>query len=202
MNTNTEDNWKLTWNARLAALSQHLGPAADIVYHAAIPFHLGADLGGAADVVVFPEYSGGLAYVTSEMSGVDVGQVEGEFSSYELMICTRAETPKAADIISRLGCYTCDAALAAGESMDIGAFFDDESIRAFLFCHPFDRPLVFELNQKKCGVLLCIGITKDELDFKTKKGSSALLELLKKSRVFPFTEPNRKSVIPKPWYKF
>jgi hypothetical protein len=202
MNTNTEDSWELTWNARLAALSRFLGPSADKVYHATIPFNLGADIGGAADVVLFPEYCGGLAYVTSEMSGVDVGQVEGEFASYELMICTRAETPKAADMISRLACYTCDAALSAGESMDIGTFFDDDSIRAFLFCHPLDMPLIYELNLRKCGVLLCIGITKDELDFKMKKGSGALLEHLKKSGVFPFTEPNRKSVIPKPWYKF
>ena len=199
---NTHDNWEATWNSRMAALSEFFGPSADKVFHATIPFHLGSDLGGQADVVFFPSYIGGFAYVTSEMSGEDVGQIEGDFSSYELAICTRSENQKAPDIISRLARYTCDARLIAGESMDIGDFFGDDSIRALLFCHPEGGPISFELNRRKCGVLLCIGITKDELEMKIKKGSDALISLLKKNGVFPFTEPNRKSVYSKPWYKF
>jgi len=195
MNAKNENaDWKKTWDARLDALSRHFGKSADIVYHAVTPFYLG----GQADVVAFPGYRGGIAYVTSEMTGEESGQIPGEFESYELMVCTRVETKKAADIISRLARYTCDAKLSAGETMDIGEFFGDRSIRAFLFCHPEEEPVRFELNQRHCGVLLCMGITKDELDLKIKEGSGALLALLKEKNVFPFTELNRSSVVAKP----
>lgn len=135
------------------------------------------------------------------MTGEEVGQIAGEFESYELMVCTRSEDKKAPEIISRLARYTCDAKLTVGETMDIGEFFGDRSIRAFLFCHPEDVPVRFELNQRSCGVLLCLGITKDELDLKMKNGSESLLALLKEKGVFPFTEPNRASVVSKPWYR-
>ena len=197
MSTENQDDWQKTWDARLAALSNFFGPPGDRVYHATVPFQLG----GQADVVVFPTYRGGIAYVTADLSGEDTGQIPGDFASYELMICTRAEESKAADIISRLARYTCDAELHAGETMDIGEFFGDRSIRAFLFCHPEDLPVQFELNQRSCGVLLCVGITKDELNFKMKKGSDALLAILKEKQVFPFTAPDRPSSLAKPWYR-
>jgi len=194
-NQNTE--WQKTWDARLTALSLHFGKPSDTVYHAVIPFYLG----GQADVVAFPGYRSGIAYITAEMTGEDAAQIPGEFDSYELMVCTRTEDKKAPEIIARLARYTCDAKLEAGETMDIGGFFGDRTIRAFLFCHPNDLPVRFELNQRSCGVLLCIGITKDELDLKKRNGSPALLALLKEKSVFPFTEPNRTSVTPKPWFR-
>jgi hypothetical protein len=197
MSTEKAGDWEKTWDERLVALSSFFGKSGDRVYHATVPFQMG----GQADVVVFPSYRGGIAYVTADLTGEEAGQIPGDFESYELMICTRAEEQKAADIISRLARYTCDAKLIVGETMDIGEFFDDRSIRAFLFCHPEEGPVRFDLNQRPCGVLLCIGITKDELDLKMTKGSDVLLTLLKENGVFPFTEPNRVSVVSKPWYR-
>lgn len=191
------DDSQKTWDARLGLLSHHFGQPGDAVFHAVVPFHVG----GQADVVAFPRYCGGVAYVTAEMTGEDAGQIPGEFESYELMICARSQNNKAPEFIARLARYTCDAKLKAGETMDIGQFFGDRSLRAVLFCHPQAEPVRFELNGRACGVLLCVGITKDELSFKMKKGSAALLALLKKNRVFPFTEPNRASVKPRPWYR-
>ncbi len=191
------DDWKKTWDARLTALERHFGKPEDRVHHAVIPFNLG----GQADVVAFPGYRGGVAYLTTELTGEEAGQIPGEFNQYELMICTRSEDKNAPEMIARLARYTCDAKLIAGETMDIGTFFEDQSIRALLFCHPEEEPVRFELNSISCGVLLCLGITKDELDLKTKKGSEALLILLKEKGVFPFTDPNRVSVASKPWYR-
>src|SRR5581483_10269840 len=117
MNTDSaKDDWQRTWDARLSALSVRFGTPADSVYHAVVPFYLG----GEADVVAFPGYRGGVAYVTSEMTGENAGQIPGEFDSYELMVCTRAESKKAPEIIARLARYTCDAKIHAGETMDIG----------------------------------------------------------------------------------
>jgi hypothetical protein len=190
-------DWEKVWDARLRALSRHFGKRGDMDHHALIPFYLG----GNADVVPFPGYRGGVAYVTSEMTGEDVGQIPGPFGSYELMVCTRAENAKAAEIISRLARYTCDARLEASQTMDIRDFFGDGTIRAFFFCHPEDEPIRFELNGQPCSVLLCVGITSDELEFKMKKGPEALLTLLKDKGIFPFTEPDRASVVSKPWYR-
>ena len=53
----TEDSWTAWWNARLAAMESILGESDDIVGHATIPFFVGADLGGATDIVYFRHYA-------------------------------------------------------------------------------------------------------------------------------------------------
>jgi hypothetical protein len=52
------------------------------------------------------------------------------------MICTRQASARAADFISRLACYTCEAELEAGQTMDIEEFFEDSTLRAMLFTNP------------------------------------------------------------------
>src|SRR5690349_22316432 len=42
---------------------------------------------------------------------------------------------------SKLARYTCDAELKAGETMDLGTFFEDSTIRALLFTHPQEEPV-------------------------------------------------------------
>jgi len=194
MTTENEQGYRERMCAdRERAFSLHFGKSADVDYHAPIPFYLG----GNADVVVFPSYRGGIAYITFDLTGGDVGQIPGPFGGYELMVCTRSQNERAVEIISRLARYTCDAKLKAGETMDIRDSFGDQSIRAFLFCHPEERPIRFEVCGQPSSVLLCVGITSDELEFKMKKGSEPLLALLKEKEVFPFTEPDRASVLPK-----
>jgi len=188
-----DDEWKRVWDARLTALASILGPSADTVFHATIPFHF-RDAGGTADVVPFPAFVPGNTYVTSELTGEDVEQRPNSLGHYELMICTRQDLPQAADFISRLACYTCDAELEAGETMDIGEFFGDATLRAVLFAHPGEQPAQFDLLGQRCGLLLCVGITAEELAFAQLRGAAALLALLKDHAVFPYTVPGRPSV--------
>jgi len=47
------DEWQAWWDARVAAIEGVLGKSVDVVGHAVIPFHLGAEMGGAADVIYF-----------------------------------------------------------------------------------------------------------------------------------------------------
>ena len=79
--------------------------------------------------------------------------------------------------------------------MSIGSYFADKTIRALIFCHVSETPAVFKLSRKRCGLLLCIGITESELAFKTRHGSAALLAKLKDTHVFPYTKPNRDSIV-------
>jgi hypothetical protein len=184
------DEWQKIWDARIAALRPILGKPADTVLHAVIPFQLG----GSADVLPFPDFAAGITYVTAEMTGENAGQRPTTLGNYELMICARHELQKAADLISGLARYTCEAELEPGETMDVGTFFQDSTIRALLFTHPREHPERFEFLGQRYGLLLCVGITAEELAFKRKHGSESLLAMLKQQGVFPYTTPDRPSV--------
>lgn len=184
------DEWQKIWDSRIAALTPILGKPADTVLHAVIPFHLG----GAADVLPFPDFTPGITYVTAEMTGDDVGQRPTSLGNYELMICAKQELQKAGDLISNLARYTCEAELEPGETMDLGTFFGDTTICALLFTHPREQAVPFEFLGQRYGLLLCIGITAEELAFKQAHGSESLLALLREHGVFPYTTPDRTSV--------
>jgi hypothetical protein len=160
-----------------------------MVHHAVQPFHLG----GTADVLPFQDFVQGMTYVTAELTGEDVGQKPNSLGNYELMICTKKENDHAVGLISKLARYTCDAKLEAGQTMDIGTYFKDSSLRALLFAHPADQPVYFDFLGRRYGLLLCIGITAEELAFAKSQGSARLLESLKQHCVFPYTIPDRPS---------
>lgn len=185
-----DDESQKIWDSRIAALTPILGKPADTVLHALIPFQLG----GAADVLPFPDFTPGITYVTAEMSGGGVGQLPSTLGNYELMICAKQELQRAGDLISNLARYTCDAELEPGETMDLGTFFGDATIRALLFTNPREQPVHFEFLGRRYGLLLCLGITAEELAFKQAHGSESLLALLRQHHVFPYTIPDRPSV--------
>jgi len=185
-----DDEWKTRWDARVAALTPILGKPSDTVLHALLPFQLG----GSADVLPFPDFVPGITYVTAELTGEDVGQLPTSLGNYELMICARQEMNKAGELISNLARYTCDTELEPGETMAVGTFFGDATIRALLFTNPREQPVHFEFLDQRYGLLLCIGITSEELEFSQVNGSEFLLPLLRKHGVFPYTTPDRKSV--------
>ena len=171
----------------MAALTRILGEPAHTVFHAMIPFDF-RDAGGSADVVPFPNYTPGATYVTAELTGTDVGQRPSSLGHYELIICTRQELRKAADFISRLACYTCDAReLEAKTTMDIGEFFGDSTLRAMLFTHPGERPVTSRFSGQRYSLLLCIGITREELAFARSRGTGKLLTLALSSTEFFLT---------------
>jgi suppressor of fused protein SUFU len=185
-----KSEWERIWDARIAALTPLLGKPADSVYHAATPMYLG----GYADVLPFPDYAPGMTYVTADLTGEDVGQIPSSLGNYELMVCAREELPRAADMISLLARYTCEARLEPGETMDLPDFFPGSVIRALLFAHPGTKPVQFRFLGQSYGLLLCIGITAEELAFKHANGSVALLELLTGQDIFPYTILQRESV--------
>ena len=127
----SQDEWSVLWKQRVDGLEQLLGKADDRVYHALIPLQLG----GSCDVLCFRGHVAGLAYVTSDLTGI--GQPPNSTGTYELMICTRDESDWAADIISRLGAYTLENVITPGDTMDIGAAVPEGAIiAAFLFAEP------------------------------------------------------------------
>jgi hypothetical protein len=185
------DDWQAWWEARVAAIEGVLGKSTGVVGHAPIPFHLGAGAGGAADVIYFRNHVPGVVAVTAELIGCDE-QVPNQVGNYELMICQRDDAKWGAGLISRLAHYTLEAELNPGETMDIGpATPKGSTIAAFLF---FDYGR-FEVRGRRAGLLLCVGVTADELQA-CREGQRAEVEAaLKSAGVYPFTDLFRRSVL-------
>jgi len=183
MGVSAEDDWEEVSDARAAALASVLGPGDGMVFHAPHPF----GLGGNADVLGFFHHLPGAVYVTAELTG----KPEACYANYELMICHRAASDWGPNVISRLAPYTQQAYIGAGESMDIDdATPHDSRIKAFFF----DTYATFTLFDHECELRLCLGITKQELQFKLDHGPEQLLERLKRHGVYPYTDLGRESV--------
>jgi hypothetical protein len=184
------DEWEEQWKQRQSALEALFGKSSDHVLHAVYPFALG----GQADVLMFPHHQGGTLYVTADLTGEESEQPGNEnWAQYELAIAHRVDQGWGPKVISRLARYTIETPLLPGETMDIGSAVPQPSeIAAFLF----DKYGDFTLNGRKCGVLLCVGITARELSACFKVGTAAVVEELRQNRVFPFTDLQRGNVWP------
>jgi suppressor of fused protein SUFU len=183
-----KDEWKLWWDARLAVMEGVLGKSDDMVGHATIPF----DIGGAADIVCFHHHVNGIVSVTAELIGCDE-QIKNRLGNYELMICQRQKDDWGDNLISQLAQYTLDSKLEPGETMDIGSAVPDGATIAALL---FFKYATFRVRGRKCGLLLCLGITADELAAAHAGRRDAVEQALVESGVYPFTDVARKSVLP------
>ena len=183
MDATGEDDSEEVWDARADALAQVFGAGHDDVLHAPHPFALG----GQAEVMAFYHHLDGAVYVTVDLTGKPTAC----YADYELMICHRSPQEWGPNVISRLAPYTQEAYIGAGESMDIDRATPPESrIKAFVF----DTYATFPLFGQDNELRLCIGITTPELQFKKQQGAEALLALLKRHGVYPFTDLERDSV--------
>lgn len=182
------DSWKETWDAREGALKSVLGETDGNVLHAMRPFVLG----GQADVLIFPKHlPGGRVAATCELLGEE-SQIRNSLGTYELMIAHRDQSDWGANIISRLARYTCDALLEPGHTMDIGSAAPKGStITAFLYCD-YAR---FTYRDQKAGLLLCLGITADELKHCMRGETATVLAALKAAGIYPYTDLFRRSVM-------
>ncbi len=175
------------WRLRLEALEALLGPKDPQVLTAAPPLNLG----GGADVMTFRKYVPGLAHVTGGLTGVTgINPLPNQRGrTYELMICMPREEPWAAKLISQLARYTFDAALNPGETMDCPVF-PGGRLKGLLFASPALRA-PFQFGGTNFDLLLCLGITADELRRCRSKGSTGVVADLEARGVFPFTDVTR-----------
>lgn len=185
------DDWEQAWDARKRFLEAHLGPAQDKVGHASVPFEMGPEAGGAADVLYFRQGVPGVLSVTSALLS-EPAQVANTLGHYELAIAHRDDEPWGPNIISRLAHYTLECALNPGETMSIGSAVPrGSSIQAFLF----EALCQGEFDGSPAGVLLCIGITADELQACQSGRLDEVRQALKDAGVFPHTDLARPSVL-------
>jgi hypothetical protein len=182
------NNW---WDDRMRALEALFGRSDGIVTHAVTPFDFGYEAGGRADVVHFREHIGGVIYTTCELIGRD-DQQPNSLGNYELAICHRHDEAWGINMINSLAYYTRDANVEPGQTMDIGRGTPPRSsISAFLFLS-FGQ---FVVRDRNAGVLLCIGITPDELA-ECRSGNRKKVEVaLHSKEIYPFTDLFRPSAL-------
>lgn len=173
---------------RREALEHLFGAASADVTHSVVP----VELEGRADVLRFEQHIvGGTLYVTADLTGPNGAQApNGRWNQYELAICQRGNHPWAADVISQIASFTVHEPLRPGETMEIAWRVPQPStICAFLFVDYGS----FRLYHRHCGVLLCVGITAEELAECLESGSTVVLEQLRGAGIFPFTDLDRES---------
>lgn len=181
--------WTRIWDIRTSSLTELFGPPEEHLYHAIIPLERD---GGGADVLIFREFIEGFIYITSDLTAVKSNQVLSQIGNYELMICTRTESDWAAGLISDIAQYTLEKAVNPSDTMEM-EFPDTSTLRALVFVEP--ELSEFEFWGREYGILLCVGITKSELEYSFKRGTMSLLEILEESKTFPYTDFDRESVI-------
>lgn len=167
------------------------GKSADVVLHAVVPFEFGFDLGGRADIVQFKDHIDGVIYVTCDLLG-NSKQVQNNLGTYELAVCHRFDENWGHEVIAALAYYTLDARVEPGHTMDIASSTPEESLITALL---FDELARFDFRAQPAGVLLCIGITADELLACREGQRDRVLAALKSKGVYPFTDMGRRSVL-------
>jgi hypothetical protein len=184
-------DWDLWWDARTQAMQIVLGPMDDQVFHAVIPFDVGYDAGGRADVISFSRHLNGIVYATSELIGRN-DQVANDLGNYELMICHREPNAWGPDLMSLLAFYTLEAFLNPRDTMELGSFFPEGSILAGLFFYNY---ATFQVRDRAAGLLLCVGITQAEMDACVKGQRDLIIQKLQQEGIYPFTDFRRRSVV-------
>jgi hypothetical protein len=179
----------------LRAIRTHVGNIGQDDFHSVIPFDAGLELGGAPDLVSveFPKGNSHVAYITSDLIGRK--QVPNRLGNYELMICLPPNLTAgfAIQTLAPLAYYSLTEALEPGETSDISEMLPSDSTLAGLLFFDYAR---FQILNRACGILLCIGITGDEMRHcHTQKGVAELSLLLKESGTYPVTNLLRSSLL-------
>jgi hypothetical protein len=190
-NARTRKTPQSLWTERLAALESLLGKPLANIGHSSVPFDMGFDVGGGADVVYFRAQQRGRIAVTAELTGRS-DQVTGTLGSFELAIAYRDKSEWAPNLVSKLAYYTLEQGLEPGDTMALGPSAPEDSGLVGLLFDDFGR---FVLRRKRCGLLLCIGITNREMRACRAGKSEQVLAALKASGIYPFTEFSRKTVV-------
>jgi hypothetical protein len=170
-------------------INETLGPSAEYVLHAPVPFQLGYDAGGAADVYPHRRDDEYVHYVTGDLIGCEQGASDA--GNYELLIVMPQNEQWGAQLISTLAYATLQSSFNSGETMELGGLGAEHGFEALIF----DRYATREIEGTLAGILLVMGITKKELKWSFKNGGTALLEKLKTGKVYPLSLPGRKPVV-------
>jgi hypothetical protein len=185
----TTVDYRKLYDAFVPVLERELGRKEAAAIHAIIGF----EFGGPPDVLLFRNVPGvrGTFYVTSDLLFFE-RQQRNSLGRYELAIGLPTESKWAEHVLFKLSQATVEEVFDVGDTADITAWVDpDCAIKGLLFT----KLVSFEFGGQPFGTLLCVGVTRGELDYALEHGSEELLRRLKAAGAFPLTDPNREAVL-------
>jgi len=182
-------DYRKLYETFVPVLEAKLGRKDEAVIHAIVGF----EFGGPPDLLLFSNAPGirGVFYVTSDLLFFE-RQPRNSLGRYEAAICLPTENKWAEHILYKLSQATVEEAFDVGHTADITAWVDSECIMKGLL---FVELVSFDYGGQSFGALLCVGVTRTELDYALEHGSADLLGRLKAAGAFPVTDLNRASVV-------
>jgi hypothetical protein len=188
---------------KTTALERVLGPMHGLVGHAIIPYYVG----GAVDMYYFPNATEGTACVTMELIEPDgTGPLPSDAGTYELIAFTRHKVgdPSSAaafkaierrlcGIFTTVGRYSTSATLKAGETCEVPA--RNGPNHCLVFDEFTNAQRRFQIEDRVHGLLLCIEVFPQEMEFGMEHGSGILLERLKSQGAYPYSDLDRAPVV-------
>jgi len=200
----TEEEWNQHYELKQKGLEAVLGKMHDMVGHAIVPF----DIGGTLDIYYFLQGIPGTGFATMELIKPDgTGPIPNRLGTYELVSFSKLpydssenESPfnkiqgRLNGIMTSIAYYSLQAKLEPKETAEVPGDEGEPN-----FCLLFDNynpnGQEFRIGENSHGLLLIIEIFKDEMDFARNNGTDKLIEKLKSSGHYPYSDLDRESVV-------
>lgn len=189
------------YDLKQQGLEALLGPMADFVGHAIVPYAVG----GTVDMYYFPQPDGSTAIATMALlDHCGRGPIKSSIGTYELLGFTRHAVSTAEDsdflktermlcgIFTAVGRYSQMATLEPLQTSEIPN--DDRDTRYVLFDNYFDTAHPLTIGPRSHGLLLCIALHESELAFGRADGTASLKERLQAEGAYPYSDLDREPV--------
>lgn len=201
MNDNNE-KYIEHYNQKQQAIENVLGPSAEVIGHAMIPFRVIAGMTlGAVDMHYFPNHIEGTGFTTMELITTDgTGAKPNQKGTYELIAFTKQpfndinqEPPTTFNIMERRMCenFTQIAGAAHGRVFnpyEICQISGSDGLPRYII---FDVYEEFEIEGNKHHLLLCMEIFEEELATIEMFGHEGFVNMLKMIKIYPYSDLDR-----------
>lgn len=201
MNDNNEQYIK-HYHLKQQAIENILGPSAEMIGHAIIPFKVLAGMTfGSVDMHYFPHHIEGTGFTTMQLINPDgTGPKPNEKGTYELIAFTKQpfndinqDPPTAFNIIERRMCENFTQIAGAAQEKTFNPYEicqisgSDGKPRYIIF----DVYKEFEMEGQKHHLLLCMEIFEEELVTVENFGHQGFMEMLKMIKIYPYSDLDR-----------
>ncbi len=200
--SDNDEQYIAHYNLKQQAIETILGPSADVIGHAIIPFRVIAGMTlGAVDMHYFPNHVEGTGFTTMELIQTDgTGPVPNTNGTYELIAFTKQafndidqDPPTAFNMMERRVCENFTQIAGAAQKKAFNPYEicqisgSDGKPRYILF----DMYREFEVEGHKHHLLLCMEIFEEELTAVANFGHQGFLEMLKMIKIYPYSDMDR-----------
>ncbi len=201
----SNEDFERDYELKSLGLEKVLGPMHNLVGHSVIPF----DLGGSVDLYYYLNHIPGTGFATMELLDPDGnGPLPNRYGTYELVAFTKESYSSGDDaanpfniisnsicgILTTIGWYSRQAVLNPKETMEIPTVEGKENI-CIILDHYEPQGKKFTIGDRSHHLLLCMQVFKSEMDFARKNGSAALIEMMKTTSIYPYSDLDRAPVV-------